>query len=107
MKFPTSVSQYDPCKAAHLEPWVAMTYVHPEALCNRRPRLSPPKVVQRHREQMLQLARRWDGAWRLALFPASEIPRDSRSVITAVLKDENFDRMILDRRARNCVEGQI
>ena len=56
---------------------------------------------------MLKLARRWDDSDRLRLYRAAEVPTMRRSPVTAVVKNEQWDRLILDRRGPNGEEARL
>eukprot|EP00974_Lingulodinium_polyedra_P088976 8625900-Lingulodinium_polyedra.AAC.1 len=70
-------------------------------LLGRVPDRQAPFPRQRGLPEVLRLACRWDAVGRLALFPKDEVVPRQTAPITAVPKDEEHDRLILDRRGRN------
>eukprot|EP00971_Amphidinium_carterae_P296460 5889160-Amphidinium_carterae.1 len=97
IKFPTTLEQFNPCRAQHLTPWVALTYQQPSSLENRGSCKAQPTIQQRNQREVLKLTHKWDIAKRLWLVPARMSKNSDRAGITALLKDETHDRLILDR----------
>ena len=105
VKFEVGSDAFDPVE--HLGFFAAATYLEPRILLGRRPAAPPPRMLQRSKDQVLALARRWDAADRLELFRTADVPKAERACLIAVHKDENYDRLIVDRRPRNAKEAHL
>ena len=105
IKFGVGLEQFDPLP--YLDPFTASTYIEPEILRGRAPPKQAPFPLQRNVSEVIKLAKRWDAVNRLRLYLASEVPKKRRSALTAVQKDELFDRLILDRRGPNAEEAHL
>jgi hypothetical protein len=105
IKFAVAPEFFDPLP--FLDPFTATAYLEPETLRNREPRRQAPYPHQRHAAEVIKLARRWDAVDRLRIYPAHAVPRLRRSALTAVKKDMEYDRLILDRRGPNSEESHV
>ena len=90
-----------------MDPFTATTYLELEILRNREPRRQAPYPHQRRVPEVIKLAKRWDDENRLRIYSAALVPRMRRSALTAVKKDLQYDKLILDRRGPNSEEAHI
>ena len=101
IKWPYSPS-FDPRPFLH-EPLTRAAFEDPEVL-----RISPgparserPALVHATRQELLLLARTWDEAGCLAIFPAAAVRRDEAVGLLTVAKDQDYDRLIVNPTVLN------